>query len=155
MMNNYDYFEKQCGLTHNRRLIDGKLTGCGNCVGYCQYSGHRGFLTKEQRKEHNCIGKGCDYYVGKPKRGKEEKPADRSAEVVKIAAREISALEGMRVMRAFQNRSGEWVISYLTITSEYSITILEENISRALGEPVKMNKLDYDFDLTAQLVFAG
>ena len=50
---------------HHRRCINGKITGCGNCVGYCNYSGHPGYLTKELRKNHNCIKKGCNYYIPK------------------------------------------------------------------------------------------
>jgi hypothetical protein len=49
------------------RCIDGRRTNCGNCVGYCRYAGHEGFLTRQQRKEHNCIVKRCDYYLPKPK----------------------------------------------------------------------------------------
>lgn len=52
---------------HHRRCIDGKNTGCGNCVGYCKYNGHPGYLTKELRKKHDCIKKGCNYYVPKTK----------------------------------------------------------------------------------------
>lgn len=63
----YSYFDNKQNHTHNRRTIDGTITGCGKCVGYCQFSEHSGFLTKEQRKEHNCIGKGCHYYLSKPK----------------------------------------------------------------------------------------
>lgn len=50
---------------HHRRCIDGKITGCGKCVGYCNYDGHPGYLTKELRKEHDCIKKGCNYYISK------------------------------------------------------------------------------------------
>ncbi len=53
------------GAPHHRRCINGKITGCGNCVGYCKYNGHPGYLTKELRKQHDCIKKGCNYYVPK------------------------------------------------------------------------------------------
>jgi len=53
---------------HHRRCIDGKITGCGNCVGFCQFRDHPGYLTKELRKEHNCIKKGCNYYIPKVKK---------------------------------------------------------------------------------------
>ncbi|MBO5955519.1 MAG: hypothetical protein J6Q10_01825, partial [Clostridia bacterium] len=64
----YTYFEKKNGDSHTRRCIDGRLTGKANCVGYCRYSGHEGYLTKEQRREHDCLGKGCFYYLQKPKK---------------------------------------------------------------------------------------
>ena len=63
----YDRIEKQNYSRYNRRCIDGRITGCGNCVGYCQYSEHPGYLTKELRKQHNCINKKCFYYVPKCK----------------------------------------------------------------------------------------
>lgn len=66
--NLYDSLEKHNYSKYNRRCIDGRITGCGNCVGYCQYSEHPGYLTKELRKQHNCINKNCFYYVAKPKR---------------------------------------------------------------------------------------
>lgn len=52
---------------HRRRCIDGKITGCGNCVGFCKFNGHPGYLTKELRKKHDCIKKACHYYVPKAK----------------------------------------------------------------------------------------
>lgn len=47
----YDYssLDRKQNHTHNRRTIDGSITGCGKCVGYCQFSDHSGFLTKEQQ----------------------------------------------------------------------------------------------------------
>ena len=68
--NEYHYYEKQSKNRYNLRCIDGQHTNCGNCVGYCRYAMHEGFLTRKQRKEHNCIGKQCDYYLPKPKIGK-------------------------------------------------------------------------------------
>ena len=62
----YENVEKKYGLkNHTRKCIDGIITSCGNCVGYCMYCEHSGFLTKELRKKHNCIGKQCHHYVEK------------------------------------------------------------------------------------------
>lgn len=65
--NEYYYYESRSKNRYNLRCIDGRRTNCGNCVGYCRYAGHEGFLTRQQRKEHNCIVKRCDYYLPKPK----------------------------------------------------------------------------------------
>lgn len=64
----YLYYDRQSGDGHNRRCIDKRLTGSGKCVGYCQNPEHRGFLTRELRREHDCLGKKCFYYLQKPKR---------------------------------------------------------------------------------------
>ena len=64
----YELLEKKSGSPHDRRCIDGRITGCGNCVGYCSYSEHPGFLTRKQRQEHDCIKKGCHYYIAKKDR---------------------------------------------------------------------------------------
>ena len=61
----YRSYEAKMQQPHRRRCIDGKITGCGNCIGYCQYREHPGYLTKELRKQHNCIKKGCRYYLPK------------------------------------------------------------------------------------------
>ncbi len=63
----YSSYEAKNTTPHHRKCIDGKVTGSGNCVGYCQYCQHPGYLTKELRKEHNCIKKGCNYYLPKEK----------------------------------------------------------------------------------------
>ena len=70
---NYDYFDRKQKNSYNRRCIDGHITGCGKCIGYCTYQEHSGFLTKQLRKEHNCINKGCFYYLPKPKYEKQQK----------------------------------------------------------------------------------
>ena len=68
----YKQYEAKYGSKHNRKCINGKITGCGNCVGFCKYSGHPGFLTSKMRERHGCINKGCFYYVGKPARIREK-----------------------------------------------------------------------------------
>ena len=75
----YTHYEKCSKSRINRRCIDGSITGCGNCVGYCQFKGHPGFLTQKQREEHDCINKQCFYYLPKPKRSRCEKNVDISA----------------------------------------------------------------------------
>ena len=67
LTNTYSNREKAYGSPHHRKLIDGNRTGCGKCVGYCSFCEHPGYLTKELRKQHDCIKKGCHYYVPKEK----------------------------------------------------------------------------------------
>lgn len=61
----YDRFRSSAD--HVCRCINGTKTGENKCVGYCNYAGHPGYLTKKQRKEHNCIRKNCYYYEAKTK----------------------------------------------------------------------------------------
>lgn len=65
--NIYLRMEGNAPSPHHRRCIDGKITGCGKCVGYCRYSEHPGYLTSKHRNEHDCIRKKCFYYVPKKK----------------------------------------------------------------------------------------
>ena len=65
--NRFSPFEKSF-INHTGKCIDGRITGSNKCIGYCQYEGHPGFLTKELRKEHNCVKKGCYHYIQKPKK---------------------------------------------------------------------------------------
>lgn len=63
----YSSIEQTQKSPHHRRCINGQITGCGNCVGYCSFHEHPGYLTQQLRKEHNCIKKGCHYYRAKEK----------------------------------------------------------------------------------------
>lgn len=138
-----------------RRCIDGRITGCGNCVGYCNYIGHSGFLTKKLQKQHDCIKKGCNYYTPKHKYAPLKKLVDeRPFEVVQIASSLVSDLEGIRIINADKASDGGWAVSYVCITNEYSITELEKAISRATGEAIALVKLNYDFDRAVRLIFA-
>ena len=64
--NQYAILEKPYGNSQKRRCIDNKITGRNKCVGYCQHNEHPGFLTERHIKQHNCIGKGCHYFIAKP-----------------------------------------------------------------------------------------
>lgn len=151
----YSYFDNKQNHTHNRRTIDGSITGCGKCVGYCQFSEHSGFLTKEQRKEHNCIGKGCHYYLSKPKTEKVKTVRRNTTnEIIQKSSEVISAFEGIKIIRAEEITKGGWKLKYVTLTNEYSIADLEKLISSVLGQKAVMQRLNYDFEIAAQLIYS-
>lgn len=150
----YSYYEEKCGNSKDRRCIDGHITGSGNCVGYCMYDVHSGFLTKELREAHNCIENGCFYYLQKVKPKKVQvKNSNRSSEVVKIASDVIFAYEGIRIMDATEMLNGGWIVKYISITNDYSIETIENRVSTLVGESITMVNLNYDFDRVAQLIF--
>ena len=35
---------------------------CYNAIGFCHSKEHKGYITKEILKEHDCLGKGCHYF---------------------------------------------------------------------------------------------
>ena len=154
---NYDYFyyDSKQNHTHDRRTIDGTITGCSKCLGYCQYSEHSGFLTKEQRKEHNCIGNGCHYYLPKPKTAKvKTSRKNNTTEIIKKSSEVIASLEGIKIIRAEEITQGGWKLKYVTLTNDYSIADLEKLISSVLGQKAVMQRLNYDFELAAQLIYS-
>ena len=151
----YAYLDKAQGNDHRRRCIDGGITGRGNCVGYCQCNEHPGFLMARHCTEHQCKEKGCHYFL--PKLRQEKAPAkrpDAGAEIVTIAGQAISAFEGMKIMRA-DKAEGGWRLKYITLSNDYPIGRIAESISEAVGETVVMIRLNYDFELAAQLIFAN
>lgn len=151
----YSYLDKAQGSDHRRRCIDGRITGRGNCVGYCQRDEHPRFLTAALCAEHRCAEKGCHYFMPKLR---QEKPAakrpDAQTEVVAIAAQAIAAFEGMKIMRA-DRADGGWQLKYITLSDAYPIGRIAESISEAVGETVVMIRLDCDFELAARLIFAN
>ena len=150
----YTYLDNAQGSDHRRRCIDGRITGRGNCVGYCQFVKHPGFLTTRHCAEHRCLEKSCHYFLPKPKQEKAvTKRPDAGTEIVTIAAQTISAFEGMKIMRADRTDSG-WRLKYITLSDAYPIGRIAQSISEAVGETVVMIRLDYDFELAAQLILS-
>ena len=151
----YSYYDSKQNHTHNRRCIDGTVIGCGKCVGYCQFLGHSGFLTKQQRKEHNCIGKGCYYYLPKPKSERTKSNIKSlTNEIIQKSSEVIANLEGIKIIRAEEITQGGWKLKYVTLTNDYSIADLEKLISSVLGQKAVMQRLNYDFEIAAQLIYS-
>ncbi len=149
----YAYFDGLHSNPHRRRCIDGSITGSGKCIGYCQFSEHLGFLTESLCKKHQCIEKDCHHFLPKQHQShtitnKEPRPT----EVVLIASELLSALEGIKVLRADKSSDG-WKLNYITITNSYSIEEIEKSISDTIGENVTMVKLNYDFDTAVKIIF--
>lgn len=149
----YVFFEMQCKNKYNRRLIDGTITGCGNCVGYCQYEGHKGFLNESQRKQHNCIGKNCFYYTEKSK-PKRQKESNLPLEILNSAQKEASEIEGVKLLRAdIKNNICE--IEYITITNVFLLKGISELLKSKFGIQIKFKKLNYDFDRIVDIMFTS
>ncbi len=149
----YAYLDKAQSDPYRRRCIDGRITGRGNCVGYCQCGEHPGFLTAGHCAAHHCEEKGCHYFMPKLRREKAScKRPDKQSEIVIAAMRAISAFEGMKIMRADKTNDG-WQLKYITISDAYPISRIEQNISSEIGETVVMINLNYDFETAAALLF--
>ena len=152
----YTFYENRYNEQYNRTCIDGSITSCGNCVGYCKYAGHEGFLTKKQRQEHNCLGKGCFYYLPKIKKPHNKpKIADSRQSILQLISNALSDLEGLRVIDTSKDSHGVWRMRYVTITNEYSIPDIEHRLSALLDATVSLLKLDCDFEKAVKLIFAS
>lgn len=150
--NKYAIYEKRSHSKYNRRCIDGSITGCGSCVGYCQYEGHPGFLTEKHRSEHNCIGKGCFYYVEKPQRRKADKKQTTLPDVAGMVAQIVRDFDGMRVMKADFSDNGQWVVHYITISNDYPLKSIAETVKEELGILISWHNLNYSFDKCVSLI---
>ncbi len=148
----YERLEAKFGEGHNRRCIDGKITGCGKCVGYCQYKVHPGFLTEKHRREHHCVEHGCRYYVAKPDRPKVRKEIASASRLMALTSKFCGKLEGLRVMRVLEEKN-EWVLNYVTLTNEYKLEDIAMLITQQWGEKVRFRRLDLDYETCAELIF--
>ena len=160
---NYEQVEKKYSLGNHRcRCIDGKITGCGNCVGFCSFDDHRGFLTKALRKEHNCLGKGCFYYVPKSReKENNDNPFEDAYESVKIKMKNAYEI-ACAMTREFEDfkikdfgLSDDFVceLSYITVFDGYELEPIIQRINSETGLTVKMKKLNYSFENAAALIF--
>lgn len=148
----YAYYEEKSHSRINRTCINGRVTGCGKCVGYCQYSGHPGFLTRDLRKQHDCINRNCYYYVPKPLKEKRQIENRRGTYLDTIACI-LHPYEGMKVLGVDETDEG-LLLRYITITNSYSLEELTEKLKEKFECRIAWKKLDYSFDVCAKLLFA-
>ncbi len=148
----YQKAEERFGDGHNRKCIDGRITGCGKCVGYCKYSGHPGFLTEAQRAKHNCIGNCCNYYLPKPEHVRSIKQAsDPAKALLNLVQEAVSGMEGLRVTRV-RNENGSWIANYVTLSNDYQLEAIERNVKQRSGLSFRFHRLNFDFDTCVQIV---
>ena len=157
MISEYAYYDRHSKSRYNRIAIDGTVVGCSRCVGYCKYDMHPGFLTEKMRKAHHCIEKGCNYYLQKDKYIKQSPISikDYTKEIELSALEQTAAFEGMRVMRVVQNNDYGYSIHYITITNQYSLDECSKNLSKQYNSNISFKRLNFDFDICAQLIMAG
>ncbi len=150
----YERYEKQSKLQYNRICIDGSVTGCGNCVGYCQYEGHPGFLTSKHRTKQRCLEKGCFYYIPKPAHDTSKKERlEAKKQVLAMAQKITKDLEGLKVIDVVEDNDIGWKINYITISNEYPILCLEKIMEEKIKGKISFVKLGYSFDTCVHLIF--
>lgn len=151
----YAFYESKSPAAYQRRCIDGSIVGCVKCVGYCQYREHPGFLTEEQRKTHNCVGKGCNYYLQKPRREKDEKAKDLSREILAFAKSHLSIDSGSLPLRVeLSKQYGVYQIDYIAITNDCCFENLLSAIRQKFHVEAEFIRLNYDFDRCVALFCA-
>lgn len=150
----YEVYERRSGSLYNRKCIDGKITGCSNCVGYCKFCEHPGFLTQKQREQHDCLRKDCKYYVPR-ERTKSLKPLKDSKPDVLLHIAEdcVNKTDDIRIMGTHYSGE-EWVISYITVFGVPNIKLIENSVSKNTGMNVRFQKLNYSFERCAELLCA-
>lgn len=152
--NRYAVYEKAARSKYERRCIDGTTTGSNKCCGYCQYAEHPGFLTTKQRREHDCLGKSCFYYVPKPAKDRLAHPQSRENDILEIANRAFLKHDGMKIIRAKEMNATSWVLSYVTLFSDVAYTSAIEQITKKTGCNIELERLNYDFDTCLKIIYA-
>lgn len=149
----YNFFEEKSPSRYTRRCINNKIIGSNKCVGYCQYSGHPGFLTKDLLEQHNCIEKGCDYFVIKPSKEKSNTDNyDISALILTHARNSFSSNEGIKIMNVKNAEYKKYKVFYVAITSEYSFDDYISVVLDIYDVNITFVRLNYDFETCATLI---
>ena len=138
---------------HNR-TISGQNVGCSRCVGYCQFSEHPGFLTEKQRAEHNCIGKGCNYYIAKQQRSRRTKQIQEHNDALcrKIKESAAAVCEAVKILDVTEEHGDSYRVNFITVTNDYSFMGCSKQLKAQYGINVTFKKLEYDFDTCVRLL---
>lgn len=152
-MTKFESIFKEVGSIHHNKCIDGSVTGSGCCVGYCTFEEHPGFLTKELRKKHNCINKGCHYYVAKTKTaGTTESVFVDDALTYRVINSEMAKYEGVKIISISRSEFREYTIKYIAITNAYSFENIAKELVEETGCNIVFQKLNYSFENCVQLI---
>ncbi len=148
----YQKLEERYGDGYNRKCIDGRITGCGKCVGFCKYAGHSGFLTERHRLTHQCVEKGCKYYTPKPGKIRMIMPIpDPEQALQSLVRKAVSDMDGLKVTRIHHD-NGSWIANYVTISNEYDLVEAEKAVRRQSGLRFSFHRLNLDFDTCARII---
>lgn len=152
----YTYLNKRHGTNNNRRCIDGHITGCNKCVGYCNFDEHPGFLTDKLRSQHQCIAKKCHYYLAKPATIRERKAnkAGQDIDILESAIEALSDKEGVKPMRV-KPEGDTFIVQFVTITNLLELDKTAKQLSQDLGVSIRFERLMYDFDKCVSLIMAS
>lgn len=145
----YTFYNNRNPYDYNRRAIDGRIVGCGKCVGYCQYREHPGFLTESLRKEHNCIKKQCDYYLSKPTQSRTK---IKKLSILNLIEPFMTQYDGLKIIRAESDDNDTWNCYYITITNSYSETDIESILFQQTAHTVRLIRLNLDYEVCAKLI---
>jgi hypothetical protein len=155
--NCYEYYDSQYKGSYNRKLIDGSITGCGKCVGYCMYEGHPGFLTHELRKKHDCLHKKCIYYLAKEKNTK--KPKERLPHiretVLDRAKQLLSNVKGIKIVQVKEGPEYQYIIQFIAITNDYNLIKYATLLSDEFNSHICFQRLSYDFDVCCAMFMSN
>lgn len=154
-MTTYEKLEKAYGNNHNRKTISGQIVGSNRCVGYCKFKEHAGFLTQQNRKEHNCIGKGCNYYVPKEKTNYTKSivisAPDYCDDILKLA-QSLTKDDAVFITKVIRNGLFEYSIEFFSITNERVIEKHIEAISDYFGVEINLKQKNYDYEICVNLM---
>lgn len=146
-------------------LINGKKTSSVRCCGYCAYDKHPGFLNKKIMQKHNCIDKGCfwlydiidlDKLEKRESIKKDKKKLKEERRMIeynlKNCQESIDDYEGIKLTKIVRNSIDSWIVYYIAICSVDEKKIAER-IQSILQGRIDLEKENYDFDLSALLIY--
>ena len=147
----YGQFERKSPTKYQRKCIDGSITGCGNCVGYCQFYEHPGFLTQKHREQHDCLNKKCFYYVPKPKAKHIFNDKNFETDLLKLVQKSVEGMDDLRIINV-RKKGDTWFVGYITVFGGHILLEIEDVLRQNIGVPIVMQKLDYSFDRCVELL---
>lgn len=154
--NKYTSFEKNSPTKFTRRCIDNSITGCNKCVGYCEYRGHPGFLTRNLIRQHDCINKECYYFIAKPKRERKNnyQPFNLSSVILSHLRNTLSLNEAIKVISVKNDSLNKYTAFYITFTNECEFSKCITEIYEEFKVEVDFVRLNYSFETCVELICA-
>lgn len=158
----YQQYEAESKDPYNLVCIDGKKVGRKKCLGYCRSNTHPGFLQKKHILQHKCLEKECALFTKKTELAKSKvnikltMPEQTQVEeiILHSAKEQVKAYEGLAVVKVQHIKNDIYRINYITLSNEYDLNQISEDISKATGKVIEMKEIECDLDTTVKLILS-
>lgn len=147
--------------------INSRLIGRSKCTWFCNFDVHRGYLTEDLLKEHDCIKKSCIYLyrvikekndrskdIRKKRAALKKQTEAKNSDILKRACTLSEDMDGLKIIRV-ESKGPYDIVVYFVAIGSFDLTQIVKQLESEFELYVAFVELEYDFDRVAEIIING